>query len=307
MSDLPLRPDRKIRTYWRLLSEGTIRWFAFLCAFMSVVTTFGIVAILLGESIPFFKAVPIGSFLFGTEWRPAASPPLFGVLPLVMGTFVITIGAGLIAIPVGLLSAIYLSEYARSGVKSFLKPCMELLAGVPTVVYGYLGLYMVTPLLQKLSPEFQANNAASGAIVVAIMILPIVSSLCEDAISAVPNTLRDAAYGLGATKAEVTIKIVLPAALSGIMASFILALSRALGETMAVTLAVGSNPIMSLNPAKSMETMTTYIVSTAQGDIAVGTRSYESVFAVGVALFAMTMAMNVLANKVVQRFRRSLP
>jgi phosphate transport system permease protein len=181
---------------------------------------------------------------------------------------------------------------------------LELLAGIPTVVYGYLGLFLVTPLLRHLIPDIQSSNAAAGAIVVGIMILPLVSSLCEDALSAVPKALREGAYGLGATKMEVTTKIVVPAALSGIMASFILALSRALGETMAVTLAAGSNPDLTLNPAKSIETMTAYIVTTASGDAATGSVRYTSIFAVGVTLFAFTMVMNLIAVRLVRRFRQ---
>lgn len=293
-----------VRRGIRNAREGVVRWVCFFCALISVVTTFGIIAVLLKESAPFFAKVPVLSFLGGTEWRPAASTPSFGVLPLITGTLMITIGAGLIALPLGLLSAIYLSEYAPPRVRSILKPALELLAGIPTVVYGYFGLFFVTPILRGFIPGIQTSNAAAGAIVVGIMILPLVSSLCEDALTAVPRALREGAYGLGSTKTEVNIKIVVPAAFSGVMAAFILALSRALGETMAVTLAAGANPVLTLNPAKSIETMTAYIVNTAKGDAEAGTLKYQSLFAVGVTLFVFTLIMNLLAQHLVKRFRQ---
>jgi phosphate transport system permease protein len=289
---------------FRAVNEGLIRWFCFICAILSVVTTFGIVTVLLVQALPFFQSVSVVDFFTGLEWKPTPEPGKFGILPLITGTLLITVGAGLIAVPLGLLSAIYLSEYAHPRVRKYLKPMLELLAGIPTVVYGYLGLFLVTPLLKEIMPEIQASNAAAGAIVVGIMILPLVSSLCEDALSAVPKALREGAYGLGATKMEVTTRIVVPAALSGVMASFILALSRALGETMAVTLAAGSNPVLTLNPAKSIETMTAYIVTTASGDAATGSIRYTSIFAVGVTLFAFTMVMNLIAARLVKRFRQ---
>jgi phosphate transport system permease protein len=288
----------------RGMREGAVKWFCFACALVSVVTTFGIVYVLISQALPFFQAVSPVAFFTGTEWKPSPEPGRYGVLPLVTGTLMITIGAGIIAVPLGLLSAIFLSEYAHPRLRSFLKPALELLAGIPTVVYGYLGLFLVTPMLRNVFPNIQASNAAAGAIVVGIMILPLVSSLCEDALRAVPSALREGAYGLGATKMEVTTKIVVPAALSGIMASFILALSRALGETMAVTLAAGSNPALTLNPTKSIETMTAYIVTTSQGDIAAGTARYNSIFAVGITLFVFTMGMNLLATRLVKRFRQ---
>lgn len=288
----------------RNAKEKGIKGFTFACALISVLTTIGIIYVLVTQSIPFFHKVPIAEFLTGTQWRPSATPPAFGVLPLITGTLMITVGAGLIAIPLGLLSAIFLSEYAHPRVRSILKPALEMLAGIPTVVFGYFGLFSVTPLLAKIWPDIQSSNAASGAIVVGIMILPLISSLCEDAIRAVPKALREGAYGLGSTKMEVTTKIVVPAALSGIMASFILALSRALGETMAVTLAAGSNPQLTLNPAKAIETMTAYIVTTTRGDAPAGSAKYDSLFAVGITLFIFTMVMNLVALRLVKRFRQ---
>lgn len=274
------------------------------CALISVLTTIGIVTVLFNQSLPFFQAVSLKEFMTGTDWHPANTPPTFGVLPLVCGTLIITIGAGIVALPIGLMSAIFLAEYAPLRVRKVLKPALELLAGIPTVVYGYLGLFLVTPILKRFVPDIQASNAAAGATVVGIMILPLVSSLCEDALRAVPKAQREGGYGLGATQAEVTVQIVVPSALSGIMASFILALSRALGETMAVTLAAGSNPILTFNPAKSIETMTAYIVQTSSGDAAAGTTAYNSIFAVGVTLFLFTLVMNWVAARLVQKFRQ---
>lgn len=313
MAGVPMTPKRisnppqgrpRSARFLRRAGEGAVKWFCFLCALVSVVTTIGIVAVLVSQSIPFFRAVEPIRFLTGLEWSPTPAPGKFGVLPLIGGTLMITVGAGLIAVPLGLLSAIYLSEYARPRLRNLLKPMLELLAGIPTVVYGYFGLFFVTPLLRRLIPQIQSSNALAGAIVVGIMILPLVSSLCEDAISAVPRSLREGGYGLGATKMEVVTKIVMPGALSGIMASFILALSRALGETMAVTLAAGSNPVLTLNPAKAIETMTAYIVATSEGDAGVGTVRYNSIFAVGITLFVFTMAMNMVAARLVKKFRQ---
>jgi phosphate transport system permease protein len=216
----------------------------------------------------------------------------------------ITIGAGIVAIPIGLLTAIFLSEYAPKWMRQILKPALELLAGIPTVVYGYFGLFFVTPMLKPMLPALKSSNALSGAIVVGIMILPLVSSLCEDALRAVPKALREAAYGVGATKMEVITKTVVPAALSGVMAAFILALSRALGETMAVALAAGSNPQLTFNPTESIQTMTAYIVSTAKGDAPYGTVKYNSLFAVGITLFIFTLALNLVASRLVKKFRQ---
>jgi phosphate transport system permease protein len=288
---------------WRV-GDRVGKGLCFAAALVSVATTFGILTVLLSQAVPFFRHVSPVGFFTGTSWRPTASPPSFGILPLIGGTFMITIGAGIVALPLGLLSAIFLSEYASPRTRLILKPALELLAGIPTVVFGYFGLFFVTPLLRHLIPGIQSSNAASGAIVVGIMILPLVSSLCEDALTAVPRALREGAYGLGATKMEVITQIVVPSAVSGIMASFILALSRALGETMAVTLAAGANPQLSFNPAKSIETMTSYIVNATRGDVATTGLAFPSLFAVGLTLFAFTLAMNMLAQRLVRRFRQ---
>ncbi|MFN7172237.1 MAG: phosphate ABC transporter permease subunit PstC [Fimbriimonadaceae bacterium] len=292
-------------------SKRVHQWLAanicFLCAIIGIATTIGIVIILVKESIPFFRDVPIWQFLTGTKWTPMFVNPQFGVLPLISGTVLITIGAAIIAIPLGVLTAVYLSEYAHPKVKQIVKPALELLAGIPTVVYGYLGIFLVTPILQRIFgvENVSPYNAAAGAIVVGIMILPLVSSLCEDAISSVPKALRDAALGLGSTKVEAVWKIVLPSALSGIMAAFILAISRAVGETMAVTLAAGATPNLTLNPFASVQTMTAYIVTVSKGDAAVGTTAYNTIYAVGITLFAMTLVMNILAIRLVKRFRQA--
>lgn len=273
------------------------------CALVSILTTFGILYVLITESVHFFKEVSIWDYLTGSKWSPLIKPQSFGVLPLLAGTMQITLGAALIAIPLGLLSAIFLSEYASAKVRRRLKPILELLAGVPTVVYGYFALNLVTPALQSAFPSVKVFNMASGAIVVGIMILPLVSSLCEDALSAVPRSLRDGAYALGATKLEVTMKIVVPAALSGVMAAFVLAISRAVGETMAVTLAAGMNPNLTLNPGEGIQTMTAYIVQVSKGDTPAGSTVYYTIFAVGITLFVITSLLNMLAVRFVKKFR----
>lgn len=286
----------------RRSKEVLIRWLCLACALVSVFTTFGIIFVLLKESGHFFGQVSLKEFVTGREWAPGNDK--FGVLPLLGGTFMITIGAGLIALPLGLLSGLYLSEYASLRARNILKPALELLAGIPTVVYGYFAITIVTPFLKTIFPQTGAFNAAAGCIVVGIMILPLVSSLCEDALSAVPKSLREGAYGLGSTKLEVSAKIVTPAALSGIMASFILALSRAIGETMAVTLAAGATPNLTWNPLESIQTMTAYIVQIAKGDAPAGSKQYYTLFAVGLALFVITMIMNMIAVRLVRRFRQ---
>lgn len=284
--------------------EGVIKWFCLACAFLSVLTTAGIIFALLSEGIHFFQKVSILEFFGSTRWSPTFADPHYGVLPLIWGTLVITIGAGLIAVPMGLLIGIYLSEYARPKVRNILKPLLEILAGIPTVVYGFFGLFVVTPVLQKIIPGTSIFNSLSGSIVVGIMILPLVSSLCEDAIRSVPSGIREAAYGLGSSKLEVSVKVVIPGALSGIMAAFILALSRAVGETMAVTLAAGATPQLTIDPREPIQTMTAYIVQISKGDTPAGTTPYYTLFAVGLTLFVMTYLMNVLANRLVKRYRQ---
>jgi len=237
------------------------------------------------------------------NWAPLLEPRAYGVLPLLAGTFLIVVGSALIAIPVGLASAIYLSEYASERLRGIIKPVLEILAGVPTVVYGYFALTTVTPFLKTILPQTQIFNAASAAIVVGIMILPLVTSLCDDALKAVPRSLRAAGHSLGATKLEVSLQVVVPGALSGILASFVLAASRAFGETMAVTLAAGATPNLTANPLESIQTMTAYIVQVSLGDTPAGGVEYKTIFAVGALLFVITLGMNVLAHRILRRYQ----
>jgi phosphate transport system permease protein len=273
-------------------------------AAVSILTTAGIVAVLIFETIAFFGEIPVTEFLLGVEWAPLFEPKRFGVLPLVAGTLLVTVIAIIVAVPLGLVVAIYLSEYAPQRVRSFVKPVLEVLAGIPTVVYGYFALTFITPqLLQRFFPQTNIFNAASAGIVVGLMILPMMASISEDAMSAVPQSLREAAYALGSTKLEVSLRIVLPAALSGVIAAFILAVSRAIGETMAVALAAGSTPNLTANPLESIQTMTAYIVQVSLGDTPQGSLEFRTIFAVGTTLFLMTLGLNILSQALVRRFR----
>ncbi|HET9192262.1 MAG TPA: phosphate ABC transporter permease subunit PstC [Vicinamibacterales bacterium] len=275
----------------------------FLCALVSVGTTVGIIAVLAVETAAFLREVPIVEFLFGTEWTPLFSTPRFGVLPLVAGTVLVSLIAMLVALPMGLLSAIYLSEYAHSRVRRVVKPVLELLAGIPTVVYGYFALLFVTPLLQEFIPGLTAFNALSPGIVMGIMILPLVSSLSEDAMRAVPNGLREGSYALGATRMQTSLRVVVPAAFSGITAAFILAVSRAVGETMIVAIAAGQQPSLTWNPLVQVETMTAYIVQVSLGDTPQGTLEYRTIFAVGMLLFLSTFGLNLVSAWLRARYR----
>ena len=275
----------------------------FLCSVVTIVTTLGIVAVLLLESLSFFRNVSIVEFLTNTRWTPLFTDKNFGVLPLLTGSVLIALGAAAVALPLGLAAAIYLSEYARDSVRRWLKPALEILAGVPTVVYGFFALTFVTPIIRSLAPGTDSFNALSASIVMGIMIIPMVSSLSEDAMSAVPRALREGAYALGATKFEVATRTVVPAALSGIVASFILAISRAIGETMIVTIAAGAQPNLTLNPLRSVQTMTAYIAQTAMGEAAHGSIEYQTIFAVGLTLFAITLLMNILSQVMLRKYR----
>jgi len=274
-----------------------------LSAFISVFTTAGIIIVLATESAGFFKEVSIFEFLFGARWGPLLEPKSFGVLPLVAGTLSIVVGSGLIALPVGIMTAIYLSEYASPRSRSIIKPILEILAGIPTVVYGFFALTFITPLIKQVIPGTQIFNSASASIVVGIMILPMVASLCDDAIRSVPTSLRQGGHALGATTFEVTKSVVVPSAFSGIIASFVLALSRAFGETMAVTLAAGATPNLTFNPLESIQTMTAYIVQVSLGDTPAGGIEYQTIFAVGSLLFCVTLAMNIFANHIMNKYR----
>ena len=287
----------------RRLGEGAIHGLLLLCGLISVGTTVGMIVILSTETVNFFKEVPAGDFFTDTKWAPLFVPRHFGILPLVGGTLLVTAGACLVALPVGLATAIYLSEYAPDRLRRVVKPILEVLAGIPTVVYGYFALTFVTPLIRVIHPGADVFNAASAALVMGIMIIPMVSSLSEDAMIAVPRSLREAAYALGANRFETATRVVVPAALSGIVASFILAISRAIGETMIVTLAAGATPNLTGNPFEGIQTMTAYIVQVSLGDTPQGSTEYRTIFAVGMTLFVMTFAMTLLAHYVVRRFR----
>jgi len=291
------------RSWQQLLPERIIKITLVLCTSISILTTVGIVSVLLFEAVKFFGDVSIFKFLTGTKWTPLFSSQQFGVLALVAGTMLTAVGAMVVALPLGLLSAIYLSEYAPEPVRRTLKPVLEVLAGIPTVVYGYFALLFITPLLRDISEDIAVFNGLSASIVMGIMILPMVSSLSEDAMRSVPRSLREAAYALGSTKLEVSTRVVVPAALSGIMAAFILAASRAVGETMIVAIAAGQNPSFTLNPLVPIETMTAYIVQVSQGDTPNGTLEFRTIFAVALLLFAITLLMNLLSQYVVRRFR----
>jgi phosphate transport system permease protein len=306
MASIPSSPESIAEFITRRRHKGferAIRWLCLLCASISVVVTASIIGVLVKEAFLFFGKVSPLDFYTGTNWAPASDRPSYGVLPLILGTFKIAFGASLIALPLGLLAAIYLSEYATARARAILKPILELLAGIPTVVFGFFALNVITPALQKLSPKFSTFNAAAGAIVVGLIMIPLVASLCEDAIRSVPKQLRDGALGLGATKQEVTMKIVVPAAFSGIMASFILAVSRAIGETMAVTIAAGLQPTMSLSPMEQTQTMTSFMVGMSSSDIRVGSTQYLTLFAVGLTLFALTYGLNIVARKLVRKYK----
>lgn len=276
----------------------------FVCALVSVLTTIGIVYILLGESLHFFEHISIFEFFGSTEWAPLFEPRHFGILPLIAGTLLISFGALAIALPVGVGIAIYTAEYAEGWWQKVLKPVLEILAGIPSVVYGYFAITQITPVIQFLFNDVEVFNAASASIAMSVMILPTIASICDDSLRAVPKSVKDGAYALGARKSEVITDVVVPSALSGILASFILGFSRAIGETMIVTLAAGGSPSMSFNPFKGAQAMTAYIAQVSLGDVAHGTIEYQSIFAVGLVLFFMTMAMNLLSQFIVKRYAR---
>jgi phosphate transport system permease protein len=287
----------------RRFTEFVIERLLFLSAAGSILVTAGIILVLLFETAGFLREVPISEFLFGTVWTPLFYDKHFGVLPLITGTMLASSIAMVVALPAGLLTAIYLSEYAPAAVRRTLKPILEILAGVPTVVYGYFALLFVTPILQGLVPGLAGFNALSAGIVMGIMILPLVSSLSEDALRSVPNGLREGAYALGATRMEAALRVVFPAAFSGISAAAVLAVSRAIGETMIVAIAAGQQPRLTLDPRVPIETMTAYIVQVSLGDTPTGTIEYRTIFAVGMLLFVSTFILNLFSNWLRERFR----
>lgn len=293
--------NRKEKSQKFRKAENIVPIILFICAAISVLTTAGIVFTLLRESITFFSESAFIDFFTGTRWSPWTGH--FGVLPLISGTLLITLIAVVIALPIGIASAIFLSEYASDKVRRVIKPTLEILAGIPTVVYGFFAISFVTPVLQSFIPGVQIFNALSAGIVVGIMIVPMIASLSEDAMSAVPNGLREGALALGSTRFEVAIKVVVPAAFSGIVASIVLATSRAIGETMIVAIAAGQSPNLTFDPRESIETLTAFIVQGATGDTTFGSTIYYSIYAVGSTLFIFTLIMNLLSQYIARRFR----
>lgn len=291
------------RLSWRTIKEQAITFTLLACALVSILTTLGIVFVLIEESVRFFRQVSLFDYLTGTRWTPLFASKHFGVLPILNATMLIAGIALLVSIPFGLGSAIYLSEYAPTKTRRLLKPTLEILAGVPTVVYGYFALLFITPLLRSFISSIEIFNALSAGIAMGIMIIPIIASLSEDALSAVPRSLRDAAYAVGATPMETTVHVTIPAALSGIIASFLLAMSRAVGETMIVAIAAGNSPEIIFNPLHGMQTMTAYIVQVSLGDTPRGTIEYQTIFAVGFTLFIITLILNLLSRYVIRRYR----
>ena len=274
-----------------------------LCALVSVATTVGIVAALLEPSIEFFREVSFVEFATGTEWSPLFANGEFGVIPLVVGTLSVTAWACVVCMPFGLGAAIYLSEYARSRVRRTLKPALEVLAGIPTVVFGFFALTFFTPLLRDIGIEVGTFNALSAGLVMGVMLIPTVASISEDAMGAVPQELRDGAYALGATPLQVSTRIVVPAAISGIVASYVLAISRAIGETMIVLIAAGTLSQLTFDPREQIETMTAFIGATGIGDVPTGSNEYKTIFAVGLTLFSFTLVMNAIAIRLVRKYR----
>ncbi|GIX04705.1 MAG: phosphate transport system permease protein [Planctomycetaceae bacterium] len=307
------------RFSWQRLWEACIAWMLLACALLSVLTTVTIIMVLLYDSAlwipwipehrPFFADVSLWEFFTETRWTPQYLEKHFGIWPLLVDTLLITLIAGGIGLPAGLAAAIYMSEYASPRARAVIKPVLELLAGIPTVVYGYFALYFLTPLVivpvfeRWLGFRVERFNALSGGLVVGVMILPTVACLSEDVLRAVPRSLREAAYALGSTRFDVSMKVVVPAALSGILASFLLAVARAIGETMAVTIASGQKPQLTINPLVQVQTMTSYIVNVMKGDAAIGSIEHKSLYAVALVLFVMTLSMNYISQKILRRFR----
>lgn len=296
--------DSQVRTKRKQpLSERIIEKALLVFTVLSVLTTLAIVLSLFGETFAFFREVSLYEFLTDTRWTPTLQPRHFGILPLLVGTAMIAIGSSFISLPLGLAAAIYLSEYAPNHVRKVVKPLLELLAGIPSIVYGFFALTFITPILKEIFPSVEVFNALSASIAVGIMTLPMVASLSEDAMMAVPDSIRQGAYALGATKLEVAVHVVVPAALSSIGAAFVLAISRAVGETMIVAIAAGQSPVLTMNPLKSIQTMTGFMVNLSLGDIQQGTIEYKTVYAVGAMLFMITFAMNLFARTIIDKYR----
>lgn len=290
---------------WRKLRERGIEFLLFLAALSSVVITAGIVGVLVYESYAFFQHVPIGDFLTDTQWTPLFNDAHYGILPLLAGTLVTTVIALLVAIPLGTIIAIYLSEYAPYRVREIAKPILEMLSGVPTVVYGYFALLFVTPLLQKIFPGLPGFSMLSAGLVMGVMIIPYVSSMSEDAIQAVPMQLREGSYAMGASRLRTAVSVVIPAALSGVAAAYVLGMSRAVGETMIVAIAAGMQPNLTWDPSEPAATITTYIVQVSLGDLPHGSIGYQTIFAAGFTLLLLTLSFNILGQMLKRRFRQA--
>jgi phosphate transport system permease protein len=290
----------------RSRAEGVIQACLFGAALVSILTTLLIIGSLVVETLSFFGEVPIRDFLFGTKWSPtfAGEQASFGVLPLVWGTIYISLLALAVAIPTGLLSAIYLSEYARPRVRKTIKPVLEVLAGVPTIVFGYFALTFFSPLLQDIGIQVNVYNGLSAGLIMGLLVLPTIASIAEDAMSAVPQSLREGAFGLGANKLQVSLRIVFPAALSGIVAALVLGASRAIGETALVLVAAGQTPNLGVDPRESYQTMAAFIASISRGDIPSGSIEYKTIFAVGFTLFVLTLALNLISIRLVRKYRQ---
>jgi len=292
-----------LRARRRRIGEDMIKVVLGACALISVATTVGIVIALFVPAFEFFSEISIVDFLTGRDWSPLFEPAHFGVLPLIGGTLLVTAIASAVAMPFGLGAAIYLSEYASPRARGILKPAFEVLAGIPTIVFGYFALTFVTPLLRDIGIQVDIFNTLSAGLVMGVMLMPTVASLSEDAMGAVPRDLREGAYALGSTKVQVATRVVVPAAVSGIIASFVLAISRAVGETMIVLVAMGQQPNLTFNPKEAAEAMTAFIAATGAGDVPTGTIEYKTIFAVGATLFIMTLVMNVFAIRLVRKYR----
>lgn len=297
--------DRLARKRFRHLKERWIELLLFAAACISVLTTVGIVWVLVSESFHFFESVLLVDFLTDTMWTPLFAEPRYGILPLLAGTLTTSMVALLVAIPLGTVIAIYLSEFARAGLREVVKPFLELLGGIPTIVYGYFALTVVIPLLQSLIPGLSGFNMLGAGIVMGIAIIPYVSSLAEDAMRAVPMSLREGSYAMGGTRLQTALRVVIPAALSGILSAYILGISRAVGETMIVAVAAGMQPNFTVNPLESAQTISAYIVQVALGDLPHGSIGYQSIFAAGLTLMLMTLTLNLLGHVIRRRYRNA--
>ncbi|PAV31625.1 phosphate ABC transporter permease subunit PstC [Virgibacillus profundi] len=295
--------EKKRKRNFSALTEKIIPILLLIIASISILTTVGIIYTLLSEAFEFFKRIPIWEFISGTVLKPLSQEPEFGLLPLLNGTIISSVIAMLVAGPIGIMSAVYLSEYASEKVRKTLKPLLEILAGIPTIVYGFFAFTFVTPVIRAVFPAVEATNILSPGLVMGVMIIPMIASLSEDAMTSVPNSMREGALALGATKLETTFKVVIPAALSGIISSFVLGISRAIGETMIVTIASGSSKNFTFDITQSMQTMTAYIVEVSGGEAPAGSTIYYSLYAVALTLFVFTLIMNLLARYVSRKFR----